>query len=129
MMRLGAMQMRLRQPADALKSFAKTKEITRDSYVIFLSHYFSGKIYEEQPNVKLAESEYRRATEAVRHAQSATIALAALVAADGRRTEAHRLVGDMLAAQPPLDPWRRYVHADDRFWPLLIRRLRAEIAQ
>jgi len=27
------------------------------------------------------------------------------------------------------DPWRGYAHADDRFWPLLIARLRAEIRQ
>jgi hypothetical protein len=34
----------------------------------------------------------------------------------------------MLAAEPrPVDPWRAYVHADDRFWPYLVGRLRAEI--
>jgi tetratricopeptide (TPR) repeat protein len=128
-MRLGAMQMRQRKPEEALKSFEKAQLITRDPYVIFLTHYFSAKIYEQQPNLKLAESEYRRAVAAVPHAQSATLALAALLAADGRRAEANRLVAEMLAAPLPLDPWRRYVHADDRFWPLLIQRLRAEIAQ
>jgi tetratricopeptide (TPR) repeat protein len=129
MMRLGAMQMRLRKPVDALKSLEKAQQITRDPYVIFLSHYFSAKIYEQQPNMKLAELEYRRAVAAVPHAQSATLALAALLAADGRRAEANRLVTEMLAAPRPLDPWRRYVHADDRFWPMLIERLRAEIAR
>jgi hypothetical protein len=34
----------------------------------------------------------------------------------------------MLAANPrPVDPWRTYIHADDRFWPQLIARLRQEI--
>jgi hypothetical protein len=34
----------------------------------------------------------------------------------------------MLAAKPwVVDPWRAYVHADDRFWPVLVGRLRAEI--
>ena len=128
-MRLGAMQMRQRKPEEALKSFEKAQQITRDPYVIFLTHYFSAKIFEQQPNLTLAEAEYRRATAAVPHAQSATLALAALLAADGRRAEANRLVADMLAAPRPLDPWRRFVHADDRFWPILIERLRAEIAQ
>jgi hypothetical protein len=27
----------------------------------------------------------------------------------------------------PADPWREYVHADDRFWPLLIGKLREGI--
>ena len=29
----------------------------------------------------------------------------------------------------PPDPWREYAHADDRFWPVLVGRLRAEIAR
>ena len=129
LMRLGAMQMRARQPVEAMKSFEKAQRITRDPYVIFLTHYFSARIFEQEPNAKLAEAEYRRAAAAVPHAQSATLALAAILAADGRRAEAQRLVADMLAAPSrPLDPWRRYVHADDRFWPLFITRLRAEIA-
>jgi hypothetical protein len=34
----------------------------------------------------------------------------------------------MFAASPrPADPWRGYADADDRFWPLLIGQLRAEI--
>ena len=79
---------------------------------------------------KDAEAAYRGAVAAVPHAQSATVALAALLARDGRRAEAQQLVGDMLAANPPPpDPWRGFVHADDRFWPQLIARLRAEIAR
>ena len=40
------------------------------------------------------------------------------------------LIERMFAASPaPLDPWRAYRHADDRFWPQLIARLRQEIVQ
>ena len=47
---------------------------------------------------------------------------------DGRRAEAQALAVAMLNARPqPPDPWREYVHADDRFWPQLIGRIRAEI--
>ena len=130
LMRLGAMQMRARQFAEALKSFDRVETLTRDPYVVFLANYFSGQIYERQPNLRLAEIAYRRAAAAVPHAQSATLALAAIVARDGRRSEAQQLVREMLEVkEPPLDPWRRFVHADDRFWPQLVNKLRAEIAQ
>jgi hypothetical protein len=32
-----------------------------------------------------------------------------------------------LAAPMPVDPWRGYADADDRFWPALVSQLRAEI--
>ena len=130
LMRFGAMQIRLRRPGEALKSFDRAEQVTRDPYVIFLAHYFSAQVYERMPDLKQAEAAYRRAAAAVPHAQSATLALATLLARDGRRAEAQRLVAEMVgAAARPVDPWRRFVHADDRFWPLLIRRLRAEIGR
>ena len=130
MMRLGAMQMRGRRPDEALRQFDLVETITRDPYVIFLAGYFRGQIHEQQRRFKDAEAAYRGAVAAVPHAQSATIALAALVFRDGRRAEAQKLIADMLAASPaPPDPWRGFVHADDRFWPYLIGKVRAEIAQ
>ena len=129
MMRLGAMQLRQRRPAEALKSFERALTLTRDPYVVFLAQYFTAKAHEATES-KDAEAAYRGAVAAVPHAQSATVALAALLARDGRRTEAQQLVGDMLAANPPPpDPWRGFVHADDRFWPQLLGRLRAEIVR
>ena len=128
MMRLGAMQMRLRRAADALKQFDRALELTRDPYVVYLAHFFSGQIYERQPNLKLAEDSYRRAVAAIPRAQSATLALATLLARDGRRAEAQQLVTAMTSAVATSpDPWRTFVRADDRFWPLLIARLRREI--
>ena len=56
------------------------------------------------------------------------MALSAVLFHDGRRAEAHERVGRMLSVgAPPFDPWREYVHADNRFWPLLVGKLRAEI--
>jgi len=143
-MRLGAMQMRLAgrslpagpggvprgrsDPSDALKNLERAENLTRDPYVVFLARYFKAQIFERQRRPQETEAAYRSAVAAVPHAQSATVALAAIVFNDGRRAEAQQLVRDMLAAEPaPLDPWRAYVHADDRFWPQLIGRLRAEI--
>ena len=128
MMRFGAMQMRLRRTEEALKYFDRAQDLTRDPYVVFLTHYFSGQIHERRPDLKRAEAAYRRAVAAVPHAQSATLALSTLLARDGRRAEAQRLIAGMTSGtRRPLDPWRRFVHADDRFWPLLIARLRVEI--
>ena len=130
LMRLGAMYMRLRNVPGALKALERAQTMTRDPYVVFLASYFSGQIYERQPNLELAEQSYRTAAAAVPHAQSATLALASILARDERRAEAQRLVREMLDAEPaPVDPWRRFVQADDRFWPLLIRKLRMEIAR
>ena len=128
MMRLGAMQLRQRQLADAIKSFDRADAQTRDPYVVYLARFFRGQALERQNQVRRAEASFRGAAAAVPHAQGATLALAALAFRDGRRTEAQRLVDEMLATDPPpVDPWRRFVHADDRFWPQLIGRLRAEI--
>lgn len=130
MMRLGALQLSQRNLSDAFDSFERAEQITRDPYVIFLARYFRGQAHEQQRDVDDAEEAYRGAVAAVPNAQSATVALASLIFRDDRRAEAQRLIRDMLAADPrPLDPWRGFVHADDRFWPQLIARLRWELQQ
>jgi len=133
-MRLGAMQVmgrsRNASTSDALARLEKAETLTRDPYVVFLARYFKGRVQERQRRTQQAEAAYRGAVAAVPHAQSATIALASLVFRDGRRSDAQRLIRDMLTADPrPADPWRGYVHADDRFWPQLITRLREEIGK
>ena len=144
LMRLGAMQMprgsgprlvmrgdavsRKPSPDEALTNLSRAEALTRDPYVVYLARYFTGRIFEQQRKSGDAEAAYRGAVAVVPHAQSATIALASLLFRDGRRSEAEKLIADMLAAEPrPVDPWRTYVHADDRFWPQLIARLRQEI--
>ena len=115
--------------AHALRSFERAERMTRDPYVIYLARYFRARTLDHPARAREAEAAYRGASAAIPHAQSATIGLASLLFRDGRRTEAERLVAGMLAAAPrPFDPWRAYVHADDRFWPYLIAKLRAEIA-
>jgi len=144
MLRLGAMWMRFGQSntaspndgrsqlpesaADAIDQFNAVEALTRDPYIIFLARYFKGRAFEQRGRLEQAEAAYRGAVAAIPHAQSATISLSALLFRSNRRDEAQRLIADMLAQdRPPADPWRTYVHADDRFWPQLIRRLRAEI--
>lgn len=144
MMRLGAMHVRRRSnvaqlippqtssanAAAALNALEKAESLTRDPYVIYLARYFAGQAHLGQGRIDRAEAAFRGALAAVPKAESASLGLASLLFRDGRRTEAQLLVRTMLDAEPPVrDPWRSYVHADDRFWPRLIARLRAEITR
>jgi len=127
-MRLGALEMRLNKRDEALKRFELAEDLTRDPYVVYLARFFTRQFLERQRQVDAATEAYRGAVAAWPHAQAATMALASLLFDAGRRVEAQTLAGAMLAAKPPArDPWREFVHADNRFWPQLVGRLRAEI--
>jgi tetratricopeptide (TPR) repeat protein len=128
MMRLGAMWMRAGKLSEAMTQFDRSEKLTRDPYVVYLARYFRGQLFERQRNRDKAEAAYRSAIAAWPHAQSGTMALASLLFDAGRRADAYALTTAMLTTgRTTLDPWREYVHADDRFWPALIGRLRAEI--
>ena len=128
MMRMGVMLVRMGRREDALKHFDRAESLTRDRYVIYLVKYFRGRIAESQRRNDDALEAYRAAVAAWPRAQSATLALASLLFQNGRRAEAQGLAAAMLEANPqPIDPWKEYVHADNRFWPLLVGKLRAEI--
>lgn len=128
MMRLGVMRAQRNNAAEALEHFDRAEYMTRDRYVIYLSKYFRGRIAERQQKSDEAETAYRAAVAAWPHGQSATMSLASLLFRAGRRADAQELTGAMFAVNPPaIDPWREYVHADFRFWPILIRKLREEI--
>jgi tetratricopeptide (TPR) repeat protein len=128
MMRMGVMLLQMGRREDALKHFDRAESLTRDRYVIYLVKYFRGRIAESQRNGEEAEAAYRAAVAAWPRAQSATLSLASLLFQNGRRAEAQALAASMLEANPqPIDPMREYVHADNRFWPLLIGKLRTEI--
>jgi hypothetical protein len=128
LMRLGAMIMNRPNGLEgALKAFERAEGMTRDPYVVYLVHFFRAQIFERRKQLQHAEASYRRAVATIPRAQSATVALAAMLFNDDRRADAYALTGSLLAEPLPPDPWREYVHADDRFWPLFIAKLRAEI--
>jgi tetratricopeptide (TPR) repeat protein len=129
-MRLGVMAYWRKDDDRALDQLRKVESITRDPWVLYLARYFTGLVQLRRHHADDAEIAFRRALEAVPHAQAATISLASLLFGSGRRDEASAFVGQMLAADPsPADPWRAYADADDRFWPELIARLRREIGR
>jgi hypothetical protein len=60
--------------------------------------------------------------------QSASAALAPLLIKKDQRAEAQALMAAVLeAGARAYDPYLEFMHADDRFWPRLVGRLRAEI--
>ena len=127
-MRLGAMEVRHQRIEGAFRLFDRAEEITRDPYVVYLARLFRGEVYNRDGLTAEAEAAYRGAVAAWPDGQAAAMALAAIVFRDGRRAEAQHLAGRVLMVAPPtFDPWKEYVHADDRFWPRLIGKLRTEI--
>jgi tetratricopeptide (TPR) repeat protein len=127
-MRAGAVFLRGGKREIALKLFDEVESLTRDRYVIFLARFFTARALEAERKFSEAEAAYRAAAATVPNAQSASTALAAALFRTDRRSEAQRIAGEMLQAQPPpADPWRTYLHADDRFWPELISRVRMAI--
>jgi tetratricopeptide (TPR) repeat protein len=127
-MRLGILETRAGNPAAAEPLFAAAIRMSQDPFVTFLAHYFEGQRLARLRRPEAAEASYRAALDVVPRAQSASFALAALVAARGARAEAADLVTSSISAFPrPADPWRIYGDADDRFWPELRKELRERI--
>jgi tetratricopeptide (TPR) repeat protein len=129
-MRLGMVRLRRTELKEAIELFDEADRRSRDPYVVHLAQYFKGDALARMGKNADAERAYRRALAALSGTQSASLALGSLLFRAGRRDEAQAVVGEMFADRPSRpDPWREYVHADDRFWPVLIGRLRYEIAR
>jgi tetratricopeptide (TPR) repeat protein len=127
-MRMGATHFRRGDHDRAIAAFRDAEVRSRDPWVLYLTRYLRGQALERRNRLPEAEQAYRAALAAVPGAQSASVSLATLLTRADRRTEAGDLVRGMFDHRPPVaDPWRGYVHADDRFWPVLLARLRAEI--
>jgi tetratricopeptide (TPR) repeat protein len=126
-LRLGDLRLRLKRFDDALALFAHVEATTRDPYLVYLAHYFSAQAFEGKQQRAEAERAYRAALATVPRAQSATMALAAILFESDRRAEATALVETSVEPNAPPDPWRGYGAADERFWPELQRRLHSEI--
>lgn len=128
--RLGIAMTRTGRPGDAVTTLHRAEQETREPHLVYLARLFRGQALEQLKRPKDAEAAYRAAVLTIPGAQSAATALAGLLAADGRRLESQQVIGRTLAVQPMrTDPWRVYVHGDDRFWPYLIARLRQEITR
>jgi tetratricopeptide (TPR) repeat protein len=124
--RLGSAMLRQGAAEEAIALFDRAESRTRDPWVLYLARFFKGRASELRRRPAEAERAYRAALRAVPNAQSGVVGLATLLSKDGRRWEASTLTASMLASGA-IDPWRAFADADDRFWPELIARVRAEI--
>jgi tetratricopeptide (TPR) repeat protein len=126
--RLGVLRLREGDAERALDLFDRAEDLTRDPYVVYLARFSAGQAYERKKRTADAMRSYRGALATIPRAQSASMALSSLLFLGGARAEAAAISEAALTAFPlPLDPWRAYADADDRFWPELIAHLRAEI--
>jgi tetratricopeptide (TPR) repeat protein len=127
-MRLAALHLRQNRAGDAIDELERAERLTRDPYVTHLIFVLRGQalLRSRQPAPALAALE--TALEVWPGAQSASILLADQLVRADRWADAQRVMARVLAqGPPPFDPFIEMAHADDRFWPEHIRRLRAEI--
>ena len=125
--RLGNTYLRLARADLALPPLEQALTQTQEPFLLYLANYLRGRAFEMLQRTADAETAYRDALVAMPRAQSASISLAALLFADGRRKEAATYAAESVRGELPLDPWRMYQAGSGRHWPSLIRLLRQEI--
>jgi tetratricopeptide (TPR) repeat protein len=125
-LRAGRLLYILHEPAQSITAFNEVLKRSDDPFFVHLAYLFSGRSYEQLGERDRASTAYRQALEAVPGAQAASMHLAAILAADGRPTEAYAVMKSSCALQPR-DPWRVYGYGSFRFWPQHVAALRREI--
>jgi hypothetical protein len=101
--------------------------MTRDSYVLYLARLFRGQAFLRLQQEDNAMQALRGAVAVRPGMQSASVLLAELLIKNDLRAEAQTLMAAVLAGAGSYEPFLEYAHADDRFWPQLIAKIRAEI--
>jgi tetratricopeptide (TPR) repeat protein len=122
-LRLGYVQLRLGRRDLALQQFKKIH--TKDPFVAYLGHLFTGWTLAKDGQVDAAVSAYRAALGVVPHARSASTLLTAVSILSGRLGEAEAVATELMT-KPAVgdDPWLKYLAGDYREYPALIARLR-----
>ena len=129
-MRLAYLYLQSRDYELAVKGGRAAAEASADPDVKYLGYYLAGQAWQAIGELTAAEAQYRSALEARPRAQSATLALAALVHARGEANEAYELTAASIDAQPPApDPWRLFMYGDYPRLPDLIAGLRKASTQ
>lgn len=122
--RFGFFELLRGRHAEALKHFDLAGE-PDDEMLGYLLHLFRGRAFIAARRPAEAIVSFQRALDAMPHAQSATLALAAALVTQGRQNEAEALVSRMLALpEAPFDPWTIYTFPEARFWPQRMEELR-----
>jgi tetratricopeptide (TPR) repeat protein len=124
-LRLGHTRLRLGDHAAALEHLSQVLTLTKEPFLRYLAHYFTGRAKQARGDRAGAVAAYAAALEIVPRAQSAALSLAALSFARDDRDRAFALVSDAVNGTEPVDdPWRLYQAADSRFLPGFLGLLR-----
>jgi hypothetical protein len=111
----------------ALDHFGRVPVFTDEVYLEYLSHYFSGLVFQRVGNRAEALAAFDRAAELMPNARSAATSLAAeLLLSDraGDRDRGYVVLQAAYSPGAPDDPWRLYFCGDARLWPAYMARLR-----
>jgi tetratricopeptide (TPR) repeat protein len=126
--RLGSLYLRRGNVPNAIQNFDQAERLTRDPDLIYLARFYRGQALVRSRHESDAMTAFQAALVVRPASQSASVALAALLAKADRHGEAEALMKAVLDAGPnQTDPNIEYMHGDDRFWPYLLATLRREI--
>jgi tetratricopeptide (TPR) repeat protein len=127
-LRIGHLYYCIGNPKAAVSHYEAALRTTRDPFLQYLAHFFTGRLHEAGGRRQDAAAAYRQALDVQPSVQSGTMALAGTLFLDEKPSEAYALVNAAFTATPrPPDPWRLWGYGDYRFWPDLITELRREI--
>jgi hypothetical protein len=87
-----------------------------DPFVRYLAHLFRGRTIEALGGTDEAVAAYRSALLEIPNAQSASIALAAMLHKADQADAALAIMDRSFAARPSEDPWREYGFGQFRHW-------------
>jgi tetratricopeptide (TPR) repeat protein len=114
-LRLGHVLLRLGRPEQALAALDGVADTAGDEALRYLAYLFEGRAHEALGRDAEARTAYGRALGVRPRAQSASMALAALLFRTGQRGIADQIVAELLGrTTQPDDPWWMYWPADYR---------------
>jgi tetratricopeptide (TPR) repeat protein len=131
-LRLGRVLGRRGRHEEAARELRQARAATESMLLQYYANMFMGAELETLGRTKEARDAYELAADTYRKAQAPRLALSAMAARAGDRTEARRvieLVFRPASIEPEDDPWLGYYTAQARATNVLLGRLRARIAQ
>jgi tetratricopeptide (TPR) repeat protein len=131
-LRLGRVLGRRGRHEEAARELRQARAATESMLLQYYANMFMGAELETLGRTKEARDAYELAADTYRKAQAPRLALSAMAARAGDRTEARRvieLVFRPASIEPEDDPWLGYYTAQARATDVLLGRLRARIAQ
>lgn len=131
-LRLGRVLGRRGRHEEAARELRQARAATESMLLQYYANMFMGAELETLGRTTEAREAYELAADTYRKAQAPRLALSAMAARAGDRTEARRvieLVFRPASIEPDDDPWWGYYTAQGRAADVLLGRLRARIAQ